>query len=293
VAQAVSLQSRESSRLFLALLLLASPLFAQNFFIQLADPQFGAITADRDFIQETANYEFAVANVNRLRPQFVVICGDLINKPGDPAQAAEYFRITAKIDKSIPVYAVPGNHDVGNDPTPESLAAYRQRWGPDYYSFRQGEIYGIVLNASLISAPAKAQAEADKQESWLKAELVKAKASGARHTVVFQHQSWFLENPAEPAQYFNIPIPQRRHYLDMLKASGVRYVFAGHYHRNAYGKDGTLEMITSGPVGRPSAPDASGIRIVAVGPNALEHHYYTLGEIPNQYPPAPRAKGAK
>jgi hypothetical protein len=39
-----------------------------EFFIQLADPQFGAFSQDKDFAQETANYEFAVANVNRLRP---------------------------------------------------------------------------------------------------------------------------------------------------------------------------------------------------------------------------------
>ena len=98
-----------------------------EFFIQLADPQLGAFTQDRDFKQETANYEFAVANVNRLRPAFVVICGDLINKTGDKAQAAEYVRITSKIDRSIPVYAVAGNHDVGNDPTPETLKA-QEEW---------------------------------------------------------------------------------------------------------------------------------------------------------------------
>ncbi len=253
------------------------------FFIQLADPQFGAFTADRDFVQETANYEFAVANINRLHPRFVVICGDLINKASDPAQAAEYFRITAKIDPSITVYAVPGNHDVGNEPTPDSLASYRARFGMDYYSFRQGGLYGIVLDSSLISAPGKAQTEADKQEAWLKEELKKAQASGARHIVVFQHHSWFLEQPAEASQYFNIPIEQRMRYLALLKGAGVRYVFAGHYHRNAYGKDGDLEMITNGPVGRPLGSDPSGIRIVTVREDRIEHRYYGLGEIPNQY----------
>lgn len=261
-----------------------------EFFIQLADPQFGAFTADRDFAQETANYEFAVANVNRLRPKFVIICGDLINKIGDPVQAAEYFRITAKIDPSIPVYAVAGNHDVGNEPTPETLAYYRQHFGKDYYSFRLGGIYGIVLDSNLIAAPAKVQAEADEQEMWLKAELAKAKASGAPHIVVFQHISWFLEDPNEPSQYFNIPIEQRKRYLVILKDSGVRYVFAGHYHRNAYGRDGELEMITSGPVGRPLGNDPSGIRVVVIRDDRLEHRYYTMGEIPNQYPP-PAARG--
>ena len=262
-----------------------------EFFIQLADPQMGAFTQDKDFVQETTNYEFAVANVNRLRPAFVVICGDLINKTGDKAQADEYFRITSKIDRSIPVHAVAGNHDVGNDPTRESLKAYRARFGPDYYSFRHGRIYGIVLDSSLVSSPGKAQSEADAQETWLKAELMRARASNVRHVVIFQHHSWFLEKADEDSQYFNVPIDARRRYLDLLKSSGVRYVFAGHYHRNAFGRDGALEMITSGPVGRPLGADPSGLRIVTVKDDVLEHSYYGMGLIPNKFPippPAPR-----
>ena len=268
-------------------LLACMPLVAQNagdyFFIQLADTQFGAFTGDRDFAQETLNYEFAASNINRLKPAFVVICGDLINKVGDPVQTAEYHRITAQIDKSIPVYAVSGNHDVGNEPTPETLAYYRQHFGKDYYGFRQGDVYGIVLNSSMISAPAKVQDEADKQEAWLKTELVAARASGARHIVVFQHHSWFLEDPNEATQYFNIPKETRRRYLDMLKGAGVRYVFAGHYHRNSFGVDEDLQMVTNGPVGVPLGNDPSGIRIVTVLPDRLEHGYFTLGNIPNAY----------
>ena len=274
-----------------AVLIAAQNVSGDYFFIQLADTQFGMFTADRDFTQETANYEFVVANINRLRPRFVVICGDLINKVGDPAQTAEYLRITAKIDKSIPVYAAAGNHDVGNEPTPETLAYYRQHFGPDHYSFVQGSLYGIVLNSGVISAPAKVQNEATAQEAWLKAELGKARAGGARHIVVFQHHSWFLEKADEPNQYFNISIEQRRAYLDLLKAAGVRYIFAGHYHRNSLGRDGDLEMITSGPVGQPLGTDPSGIRIVTVKDSGLEHRYYTLGNIPNQYPPPAAARG--
>ena len=259
-----------------------------EFFIQLADPQFGAFTQDKDFGQETANYEFAVANVNRLRPAFVVICGDLINKAGDKKQTEEYFRITSKIDRSIPVHAVAGNHDVGNEPTSDSIKAFKSRFGPNYYSFRHGRVYGIVLDSSVISAPGKVQTEADAQEAWLKAELVRARESGARHVVVFQHHSWFLEKADEPSQYFNVPLEARRRYLDLLKSSGVRYVFAGHYHRNAYARDGELEMITSGPVGRPLGADPSGLRIVTVKDDALEHAYYGMGLVPNQFP-IPRA----
>jgi serine/threonine-protein phosphatase CPPED1 len=83
--------------------------------MQMSDPQFGMYTADKGFEQETANFEFAIATASRLKPAFVVITGDLINKPGDPAQTAEYHRIAAKLDKRIKLYNVAGNHDVAND----------------------------------------------------------------------------------------------------------------------------------------------------------------------------------
>src|SRR3954466_3203645 len=112
------------------------------FFIQMSDPQFGMYAENKDFRQETINFEFAIATANRLRPKFVVICGDLINEAGNAAQANEFHRIAAKLDPAIKLYNVPGNHDVENVPTPESLAAYRKGFGPDYYTFRSGDLEG-------------------------------------------------------------------------------------------------------------------------------------------------------
>src|SRR6185503_57503 len=161
----------------------AGGLSAQTF-IQMSDPQFGMYTKDKEFDHETANFEFAVATANRLKPAFVVITGDLVNKAGDEPQIAEFHRIAKKFDPSIKLYVMPGNHDVGNEPTPESLAKYRERFGPDYFAFRSGDIAGIVLNSSLYKAPGKVLDEAAKMEAWFKAELEKAKQSGARHILV-------------------------------------------------------------------------------------------------------------
>src|SRR3989442_5669303 len=128
--------------LALAVLVFASNTWAWAaepfFFIQLTDPQFGMFTTNRSFAQETANFEFAVATVNRLKPAFVIITGDLVNKPGDAEQIAEFKRIARKIDSRIPVYNVVGNHDIENVPTPATISAYTNQFGPDYYSFRHG-----------------------------------------------------------------------------------------------------------------------------------------------------------
>src|SRR5688572_8323311 len=263
------------------------------FFIQLSDPQLGMFTDNRDFAQDAANFEFSVAAVNRLKPAFVVITGDLVNKPGDAAQIAEYRRIVGKIDRSIPVYNIAGNHDVENEPTPESLATYTKIFGPDRYTFRHRGLVGIVLNSSVIHSPNKTPEQLAEQERWLRAELAKAKAENARHIVVFQHHPRFIKTATEADQYFNIPIARRAAYMAMFREFGVRYLFCGHYHRNAEGRDGEIENITSGPVGKPLGGAKSGIRVAIVNDDRIEHRYHELGDLPVKVevnPPPPAAK---
>ena len=268
-----------------ALLAAQAPQQQPFFFVQLSDPQFGMYTKDRDFAQETANYEFAIATANRLKPRFVIVCGDLVNKPGDAAQIAEYKRISAKLNPAIRLYHVAGNHDVGNEPTPAALLAYRERFGPDYYSFREGTLYGIVLNSSLIHSPQNAPDELKQQDEWVRAELTKAKASGAAHIIVFQHHPFFLERGDEPDQYFNIPAARRKPLLELFREAGVRHIFAGHYHRNAHGADGDIEMTTTGPVGMPLGGARSGVRVVWISNGEVKHEYFEFGALPNAAAP--------
>jgi len=252
------------------------------FFVQMSDPQFGMFTADKDFAQETLNFELAIATANRWHPAFVVVTGDLVNKAGDAGQIAEYRRIAARLDRSIPLYNIPGNHDVENAPTSASVAAYVKTFGPDHYSFRAQSLYGIVLDSTVIAAPDDVRAEYGTQDRWLSDELARAQASGARHVVVFQHHPWFLNTADEPDGYFNIPLARRTDLLARFKAAGVRYLISGHYHRNALAREGDIEMITSGPVGMPLGQGTqSGLRVVIVRDSGLEHRFYALGELPN------------
>ena len=252
------------------------------FFIQLSDTQFGMFTGDKAFDQESANFEFAVAAINRLKPAFVVITGDLVNKPGDAAQIAEYFRIERKIDRLIPVHSVVGNHDIENVPTPETVAAYTNLFGPDYYTFKHEGFTGIVLNSTVIHSPQKTANELAAQEAWLRGQLKSAREGGAKHLVIFQHHPWFLQTADEPDQYFNIPRERRTNYLALFHEFGVKKLFCGHYHRNAEARDGELECVTTGPVGMPLGGDKSGLRVVIVRDTGIEHRYYSFGEIPNR-----------
>src|SRR4051812_12506794 len=160
------------------------------FFVQLSDPQFGMFANNKDFVQETANFEFAVATINRLKPAFVVITGDLVNKAGDSAQIAEFHRIAAKVDARIPIYKVVGNHDIENVPTPGTIAAYTNSFGRDFYSFRHGGFVGIVLNSIVIHSPQQTTNHLEAQDRWLQAELERARNDSPQHIVIFQHHPW-------------------------------------------------------------------------------------------------------
>ncbi len=259
------------------------------FFVQLTDPQFGMFTENAEFAQETANLEFAVATVNRLRPAFVIVTGDLVNRPGDAAQIGEYRRIMARVDRSIPIYDVAGNHDVENVPTARSLERYAADFGRDYYTFRHQGLVGIVLNSCLIHSPQQTADRLAAQEEWLEAELGKARAEKVRHIVVFQHHPWFLKSATEPDEYFNIPRERRERHLALFRQFGVRYLFCGHYHRTAIAKDGDLEVITSGPVGKPLGDGRSGLTIAIVREDRIEYQYHDFSRLPNRVnlkPPA-------
>ncbi len=281
------IRSRYQSLLFLGAFLLltgcASLKYTENFsFFQMADTQFGFFNENKEFSRETRNFEKAIAETNRLKPAFVIVCGDLVNKPGDMAQINEYKRIAATLDPAIKIYNVSGNHDVENIPTPAALNLYREHFGPERYTFRSGNIFGIVLNSSLIKDPSKAPEEAAAQEAWVKTALEDGKNSGSRNIIIFMHHPFFINTADEPNEYFNIDIERRRMYLALFEKYGVRKIFAGHYHRNAGGQAGNIEMITTGPVGRPLGSDSSGFRIVDVQGKSIRHKYFPLDSLPQK-----------
>ena len=199
-------------------------------------------------------------------------------------QIGEYQRIARKIAPSIPVYHVAGNHDVGNAPTADSLSEYRKSFGPDYYSFRAGPIYGIVLDSTLIHRPEGALDAYQKQDAWLRKELEAAKSSGSKQIVIFQHHPLFLKNAQEADQYENIPLVRRGALLDLFRSYGIRHVFAGHTHKNVVVQDEALEMVASAPVGKPLGKDGSGIQIATLSDTGVVHRYYDFGMIPDKLP---------
>lgn len=248
-------------------------------FIQLSDPQFGMYPMQKDFHKERQNLTTAIQAINAFKPDFVVITGDFVNRGGDTKQIDAFRETMARLDPSIQLFLVSGNHDVGNKPTPMALKRYRKEFGNDYYSFKRHGQRFIVLNSSIIKSPSSAPEDAEAQSVWLKCVLDSAMAEQS-HPIVLQHHPWFVKNAREPNGYFNIPKKTRLESLRLLESHGVNYVFAGHLHANAVGSHRSLTMVTSGPVGTPLGTSPSGIRIVTISPSTIKHKYYALKKIP-------------
>lgn len=247
------------------------------FFIQITDPQFGMFENNKGFEKETELYEKAVKEINRLKPDFLVITGDLVNNQKDTLQIREFKRITSKIDPKIPVYFTPGNHDIGNVPDSASIAAFINNYGYDQFSFKHKNSLFIGINTSIIKNNLP-QLER-RQYDWLVKALSKGKK--ASHIILFCHYPFFINSYDEPESYSNIGSESRRKYLTLFATNKANAIFSGHLHNNATSRYGNIEMVTTSTVGKPLGSAPSGFRIVKVYRDRIEHVYYGINEIPD------------
>ena len=167
----------------------------------------------------------AKGNHLKMKPDFVVICGDLVSKANDKSWA-DFNRIKAGF--KIPCHCAAGNHDVGNKPTVESLQAYREKIGKDYYTVEHKGYTFVIANTQLWKAPLKGESE--KHDKWFKGVLAAAKKK-VSPVVVVVHYPLFVKTPDEKENYYNIPTAKRMELLKLCKENGVVAFLAGHTHK--------------------------------------------------------------
>ena len=246
------------------------------FFIHLSDPQFGMIENNGEFSQETKMVEEAVAAINRLNPAFVVITGDMIHHDGDLAQIEECKRLFGQVHKSIPVYYTPGNHDVGLMAPDDLLALYQTHFGSDRFSVLYKNTRLIGFNSVLIWA--KRDALENEQYQWLEDELKKSAKN--THRFVFAHHPPFVQTIDEPDKYQNLPSDRRGKYIDLFNKYNVRYMFAGHAHRNGIVHAENLTVIITNGLCVSHSHEPPGLRIVKVYPDRVTHEFYAVDALP-------------
>lgn len=255
------------------LILLVMQLYAQKpgkhfRFVQLTDPQMGMISNNQNCVAEEQLFLQAANKINKLKPDFVVITGDLIHNRTDSNQLKSFQKIKSLIQKRIPVYLIPGNHDVGQKPTDETLNFYFKHYKTDRFSFTHKGFNFIGINSCLINSGIEQE---NIQLEWLKKHLKKRKP-----TIIFTHHPFFITDINEKDRYENIPLAKRMEYLKLFKEHGVTKIFAGHYHNNAIAQYNGIEMITTSAVGKSLGKAKSGFRVVTVYKDSISHQYFEL-----------------
>jgi 3',5'-cyclic AMP phosphodiesterase CpdA len=109
---------------------------------------------------------------------FAIIGGDFVNE-GREDRYRFFFRELAEVKGELPIYFVPGNHDVFDDKDRISLENFWKYCGPDHYWFSWGNTAFIVVNdgPSTIS---------EDQFHWLETTLREFRGT-IPHIFVFMH----------------------------------------------------------------------------------------------------------
>ena len=146
-------------------------------FIHASDPHASAQTLGR--LQQVRGI------VEKQRPDFVLMTGDLVRdalRVGEEEARGYYDLYTEEVRRFPgPVWSVPGNHEIFGIERHLSLVSrthplygkgmYRQRLGPNYYSFNYGGVHFVGLDSVDIADLWYYGHVDDVQLAWLKADL--------------------------------------------------------------------------------------------------------------------------
>ncbi len=207
-------------------------------FVQMTDPQLGM--GAKGYAGDLATLQQAVEQVNKLKPSFTMVCGDVTDKWTKEAGAdvADSLKKLAS-----PWYLAPGNHDGWK--TPE----YTQLFGVDRRLAEMPGLTLVVMNTDLWKGTDVAAGDAEIK--WLEEALVKA-AARKLPIIVAGHHPLFVggtdkssgvaaanSHPLlalavdEAESYHNLPPLRRNAILALFEKYKVAAYLSGHMHYSA------------------------------------------------------------
>ncbi len=240
-------------------------------FVQLSDPQFGF----GGYEDDARAFEMAVAEINAMDADFVLICGDLTHAVADEKVLAHVQRVRNAL--RVPSFCVPGNHDVGNVPTPETLRRWRRTVGRDQQVLRWKGCRFVLMNTQLFKAPLPG--ETNRQSEWLDAMLADAVRAGERAFVV-GHVPLFTDDPNEEHEYYNLPLEVRRDLLARFRRHGVTAYLTGHIHRNLEVRLEGVHQVSTASTSFNYDGTLRGFRVWRMHPGGYTCRYHGLTGIP-------------
>jgi 3',5'-cyclic AMP phosphodiesterase CpdA len=187
----------------------------------------------------TDNFHRVAAHIDATRPDLVINSGDLAFD--GPTNLADLeFAKGLHAELPVPCRYLPGNHDIGDNPTaigpapphPASeqyLQNFRSVVGEDRWRFDEAGWCFIGLNSLIMNTGLASEAG---QFDWLASELSRA---NGKPVALFVHKPLYLNTPGDPELESSairyVPQPARARLIEMFGAVDLRLVASGHVHQ--------------------------------------------------------------
>jgi 3',5'-cyclic AMP phosphodiesterase CpdA len=201
---------------------------------QISDPHLA-----RRLPKLTENFHRVSEYIDATRPDLVINSGDM---SFDGPTNHDDLEFAKSLHDALPVEcrAIPGNHDVGDNPTgvgpapaqpvtEASLHTYFSMFGDDRWRFEAAGWCFIGLNSQVMNTGLAREAE---QFDWLASQL---SAVGGKPLALFLHKPLYLNAPDDPELAASairyIPQPTRTRLIEMFAAVDLRLVASGHLHQ--------------------------------------------------------------
>jgi 3',5'-cyclic AMP phosphodiesterase CpdA len=193
----------------------------------------------RNFAKLTDNFHRASEHIDASRPDLVVNSGD-VSWDGPTSRADLEF--ARELHAALPVDCryLPGNHDIGDNPTAVGVApscpateerreAFVSILGEDRWQFEAANWRFIGLNSLIMNTGIPSEPE---QEEWLESQL---SGANGKPIALFLHKPLFLNEPGDPEEASTairfVPQPVRARLVTLLGTYDVRLVASGHVHQ--------------------------------------------------------------
>jgi len=193
----------------------------------------------RNFAVLTDNFHRVGEHIDAHRPDLVANTGD-VSWDGPTSRADMEF--ARELHAALPVDCryLPGNHDIGDNPTAVGVApscpateerrdAFVSVFGEDRWQFEAAGWRFIGLNSLIMNTGIPCELE---QEEWLTSQL--AGANG-KPVALFLHKPLFLNTPEDPEEASTairfVPQPVRARLAALIGTHDIRLVASGHVHQ--------------------------------------------------------------
>ena len=193
------------------------------------------------------NWETARRQIIDLQPDFLLVGGDTTRDGATHIEELE--SVKADFDRlPFPVHVIPGNHEIGNKYTPDSLVAiqseylkrYDSVFGGSHWSFVHRDVRFTGFNAFLLGSGLPEEA---RLRSWMEtlpeAHTASGESDPAKPHVWVMHPALFADRFDEPdfdpetdrvPWYFVLDAAERRYVFDAMKRTGATDLITAHIH---------------------------------------------------------------